>query len=96
VLVPVVLVALVAGYWIYSNQSNNQTQNASTNFQAGSCIDGSQTGTVITSVSCSGDHDARIDAVLAPTNLTCPPGDDELEGQPPDPNLCVDFNDHSP
>ncbi len=96
VLVPVIAIAAVAGFWIYSSQAGSTAQTIATSFQAGSCIDGSPTGGEMTPVSCSGDHDARIDAVLAPTDLSCPPGDDELVAQPPNPNICANFSDHTP
>jgi hypothetical protein len=96
VVVPILAIAAFAGFWIYSNQNNIQPQNPAASFQAGACIDGTPTGAEITSASCSGNHDARIDSVLAPTELTCPPADDEFLAQPPNPNLCINFSDHTP
>ena len=96
VIVPILAIAAVAGFWIYNNQNNSPPQNPAASFQAGSCIDGTPTGAAITAASCSGNYDARIDSVLAPTELTCPPQDDEFLAQPPNPNLCINFTEHSP
>jgi hypothetical protein len=97
VVVPIVAIAAAVTVWVLSNQSSNALQVATSTsaFQAGDCIDGTPTSAVITSVDCSGSHDGRIDQVLTGTDTFCPPSDDELMSVPPDPNLCVDFNDHS-
>jgi hypothetical protein len=97
VLVPVVVIGLAAALWIYTSQNNNSsTQTTTSSFQTGDCITTPSGGTEIISVSCAGPHDGRIDEVLNVSATFCPPGDTELAVVPPNPDLCVDFNDHTP
>lgn len=97
VLVPVAVIALAAGLWIYTSQSNStNAQTTTSSFQSGDCVTTPTGGTVIISVSCSAAHDGRIDEVLSGGATFCPPGDTELAVLPPNPDLCVDFNDHTP
>jgi hypothetical protein len=97
VLVPVLVIGLAAGLWIYTSQNNgSNAQTTTSSFQTGDCVTTPTGGTEIVSVSCNGAHDGRIDEVLNGSATFCPPGDTELAVLPPNPDLCVDFNDHSP
>jgi hypothetical protein len=98
VLVPVAVIGLAAGLWIYTSQINNggSAQTTTSSFQAGDCVTTPTGDTEIISVSCTGAHDGRIDQVLNGSATYCPPSDTELAVVPPNPDLCVDFNDHTP
>ncbi len=98
VLVPVAVIGLAAGLWVYTSQINNggTAQTTTSSFQTGDCITTPSGDTEIISASCSGAHDGRIDEVLSGTATYCPPSDTELAVVPPNPDLCVDFNDHTP
>jgi hypothetical protein len=99
VLVPIAAIALVAGIWIYTNQNTNTTVpqgTIATTFVAGACIDGSTTTTEITIANCAGDYDGKIVEVLNASETVCAFGDTLFTAQPPNANLCIDFNDHHP
>jgi hypothetical protein len=95
VAVPVLAIAVAATAWVLSSHTTN-TNRTTSSFQAGDCINGSLSGTVITTADCSGTHDARIVHVLTGSVTFCPPTDNVLIVDPPNPNLCVNFNDHNP
>jgi hypothetical protein len=81
------------------NQGKNNQNNGSSpssRFQAGDCINWPVGGTVITSADCSGAHDALIDQVLTASETLCPTGDSEFVARAPNPNLCVNVNNHTP
>jgi hypothetical protein len=97
--VPTVAIAVaitVAALGNHGMSNQNDSSSTSPAFQAGDCINGSVGGTVITSADCSGTHDARIDQVLTASETLCPSGDAEFVARAPNPNLCVNFNNHSP
>jgi hypothetical protein len=100
VLVPIAAIALVAGIWIYTNQNNNSTTapqgTIAQTFVAGTCIDGTPTGSSISWASCTGDYDAKIVEVLNASETTCAFGETLFVAAPPNPNLCINFNDHNP
>ncbi len=98
VLMPIAAIALVAGIWIYTNQNNTNVPQGTiaTTFAAGACIDDSTTTTDITIASCSGDYDGKIVEVLNASETVCAFGDTMFVAQPPNPNLCINFNDHNP
>jgi hypothetical protein len=65
-------------------------------FLAGTCIVGVLNGPSIMNVDCSRTHNARIDQQLTDPAASCAPGDDLFVPQPPNPSLCLNFNDHNP
>jgi hypothetical protein len=100
VLMPIAAIALVAGIWIYTNQNDNNSNvpqgSIATTFVAGTCIDGTPTSSEITFASCTGDYDGKIVEVLNASETVCAFGDTLFVATPPNPNLCINFNDHNP
>jgi hypothetical protein len=95
---PVAAIALVAGIWIYTNQNNNNVPQGTiaTTFVAGTCIDGTPTSSSISLASCAGDYDGKITEVLNASETACAFGETLFTATPPNPNLCINFNDHNP
>ena len=100
VVMPVLAIALVAGIWIYTNQNNNSANvpqgTVAETFVAGTCIDGTPTSSSISFASCTGDYDGKIVEVLNASETVCAFGDTLFVAAPPNPNLCINFNDHNP
>jgi hypothetical protein len=98
VVMPILAIALVAGIWIFTNQTNNNVPQGSiaTTFVAGACIDGTPTGTSISIANCAGDYDGKIVEVLNASETVCAFGDTLFLAESPNPNLCINFNDHNP
>jgi hypothetical protein len=86
------VISLAVTFWTLSHHSTS----TSSGFQAGNCINHVLGSRFFTIADCSGTHVARIDRVLSTSKAICSPADTELVIKPPNPNLCVNFNDHNP